>query len=80
MVNTNPVDLSAALGRVACPVLVVRGSNSSIMTHAALDEFSAAAPHASVVEIEGAHHHVMLDRPEQLAAAVRKFLDTKWVS
>jgi pimeloyl-ACP methyl ester carboxylesterase len=80
MVNTNPVDLSAALGRVGCPILVVRGCNSSIMTHAALEEFSAAAPHASVVEIEGAHHHVMLDRPELLASAVRSFLDAKWAA
>jgi pimeloyl-ACP methyl ester carboxylesterase len=80
MVNTNPVDLSAALGGVACPVLVVRGSNSTIMSHAALEEFSAAAPHASIVEIEGAHHHVMLDRPELLASAVRSFLDAEWPS
>jgi pimeloyl-ACP methyl ester carboxylesterase len=78
MVNTNPIDLSAALGRIACPILVVRGSNSTIMTPAALEEFCAAAPHATVVEIEGAHHHVMLDRPERLAAAVRSFLDTRW--
>jgi pimeloyl-ACP methyl ester carboxylesterase len=56
----------------------VRGTNSTIMTHAALEEFTAAAPHATVVEIEGAHHHVMLDRPDHLANAVRSFLETKW--
>jgi pimeloyl-ACP methyl ester carboxylesterase len=48
------------------------------MTHASLEEFTTAAPLATIVEIDGAHHHVMLDRPEDLATAVRSFLDKSW--
>lgn len=78
MVNTAPVDLAPALGRVTSPILIVRGTQSTIVSHAALAEFSAAAPQAGVVEIEEAHHHVMLDQPERLAEAVGSFLDTAW--
>jgi pimeloyl-ACP methyl ester carboxylesterase len=63
---------------VTSPILIVRGTQSTIVSHAALAEFSAAAPQAGVVEIEEAHHHVMLDQPERLAEAVGSFLDTAW--
>jgi pimeloyl-ACP methyl ester carboxylesterase len=72
--NTQPCDLSPALAAVRGPVLVVRAAASELMSEADLAEFRAVAPHAESTVIAGAHHHIMLDRPEELAAAVRGFL------
>ena len=72
--NTKPCDLSGALAAVRAPVLVVRAAASELMSEADLAEFRAVAPHAEAAVVADAHHHVMLDRPEALAAAVRNFL------
>jgi len=73
----NPAqDLSPALAAVDCPVLAVRGEHSSVVSVAALAEFPAANPGAVTAEIPGAHHHVMLDRPEALAGVIGSFLDS----
>jgi pimeloyl-ACP methyl ester carboxylesterase len=74
--NTKPCDLSSSLAAVRAPVLVVRAAASELMSEADLAEFRAVAPHAEAVVVPDAHHHVMLDRPEALAAAVRRFLGT----
>jgi pimeloyl-ACP methyl ester carboxylesterase len=68
-------DLTPALRGVRCPILAVRGAESQIVSHAALAEFPAANPRACTAEIAGAHHHVMLDRPAELARVMRQFLD-----
>ncbi len=67
-------DLTPALRSVRCPILAVRGAESQIVSHAALGEFPAANPLAHTAEIAGAHHHVMLDRPAELAQVMRQFL------
>lgn len=73
--NTRPCDLSKAMSAVRCPVLVVRAAESEIMSEADLAEFHSIAPHAETAVVAGAHHHVMLDRPEALVAVMRTFLD-----
>ena len=70
-------DLTPALRSVRCPILAVRGSESQIVSRAALAEFSAANPRVRTAEIAGAHHHVMLDQPAELARTMREFLDTR---
>lgn len=68
-------DLGAGLGTAACPLLVVRGAHSSVVDAEALLAFAHAAPHAQLVEIANAHHHVMLDQPAALASVLGAFLD-----
>lgn len=73
----NPAqDLSPALAAADCPILAVRGEHSPIVSVAALAEFPAVNPRAVTVEVPGAHHHLMLDRPAELAQVIRSFLDT----
>ncbi len=74
MVNTRPCDLTAALSAVWCPALFVRGSESQLVSAAALAELAAVTPHGETAEIAGAHHHVMIDQPLALAETVRRFL------
>jgi pimeloyl-ACP methyl ester carboxylesterase len=57
------------------PTLLVRGAESSALSPRALAELQRELPQAETVEIAGAHHHVMLDRPVEFANAIARFLD-----
>jgi pimeloyl-ACP methyl ester carboxylesterase len=70
------LDLSSAIAGLRCPALFVRGSDSAFVDAAALARMAALYPAAETVEIEGAHHHIMLDRPAALAATLNTFLST----
>jgi pimeloyl-ACP methyl ester carboxylesterase len=70
-----PRDLWPLLGRVTTPTLLIRGAWSPIMPAETAERMRAAMPHASVVEIPEAHHHVTLDQPAAFVAAVTAFLD-----
>jgi len=74
MAGTQAQDLSHHLAAVQCPILAVRGALSDVVSADALAEFAAANPRATIAEVAGAHHHVMLDQPEALAAVVQNFL------
>ena len=67
-------DFTREMGQLRAPTLVVRGSESTALSARAMLELATEIPHARTVEIAGAHHHVMLDRPEPFAAAVDLFL------
>ncbi len=67
-------DVAAELAQLRCPILALRGALSPLMPAAAVAALRAAAPQLQAVEIAGAHHHVMLDRPAEFAAAVAEFL------
>lgn len=62
--------------RFDCPLLVIRGSHDS--NHALLEKSAAgliaAHPDAGEVVIENAGHCAHNDRPDAVAAAIRKFL------
>jgi len=75
LAHAEPQDLTPVLQRVTCPILLVRGAHSTLLTHAALAALLAAAPQAQASEIPNAHHHVMLDNPPAFARVVRTFLD-----
>ncbi len=70
----DPVDLWPALGRIPCPTLVVRGSESDILTAEQAKQVVAALPRGQLVEIAGAGHTVPGDRPAEFVEAVRAFL------
>lgn len=62
------------LGRVPCPTLVIRGSESTLLTEDGAAEYAGAIPRAELVVVAGAGHHVHLDRPETVRDAVEEFL------
>lgn len=67
-----PQELWAKLRRIRCPVLVVRGTRSNVLSDAVarrmLRELTSA-PRADLLELD-AGHNVALDRPRELATAV----------
>ena len=62
------------LARVSCPTLVVRGSESTLLSDAGAQELASQIPGAELRVVEGAGHHVHLDSPEPVRSAVEAFL------
>ena len=67
-------DLTPHLRAARCPILAVRAAQSEIVDAAALAAFRTAVPNTELAEIAEAHHHLMLDQPAALAAALDAFL------
>lgn len=63
-----------AFERIACPVLLVRGSNSSLLTAEAARDLVDEIPDARLVEISGAGHNVHIERPSEVLNAAKAFL------
>jgi pimeloyl-ACP methyl ester carboxylesterase len=62
------------LARLATPTLLVRGSESELLSREAADAFVAKVRNARLTEIEAAGHHVLIDQPEALLEEIRRFL------
>ena len=58
------------LPEVAPPALIVRGELSPVMPREAMDKVVSLLPRGRGAEIAGAHHHVPLDKPAELAAVL----------
>jgi len=70
--NNNPADDLAA---ASCPIAIIRGSRSKVMTEETAGFAHSIAPAGSpLVEIPEAHHHVMIDQPLAFVAALRALL------
>jgi pimeloyl-ACP methyl ester carboxylesterase len=68
------LDVVDAIRRVEIPLLLVRGERSRIMTVEAAERAAASTPRVRLVTIPAAHHHVPLERPDNLASTVREFV------
>lgn len=64
------------IAALSCPLLLVRGSGSAIVTRAAAEKVVTLAPNAQLAQIPGAGHAVMLDRPKEFNNIVARFLST----
>lgn len=71
----DPVDLWPLWKALACPVLLVRGAESDILSADIAARMLALQPRARLVEVAGAGHTVPGDRPAEFLAALREFLD-----
>ena len=74
---SEPLDLTGALQRLRCPILIVRGAHSTLLPRERFAALLTKVPGARGVEIPDAHHHVMLDNPPAFAQVVRQFLDQR---
>lgn len=63
----------AAYDRVQCPVLLLRGADSDLLSHETALEMTARGPKATLREFAGIGHAPTLIAPDQVAA-VREFL------
>ena len=60
--------------RLRCPVLVMRGSRSDVLSDEGAQEVAALIPDARVATIGAAGHHAAGDNPETTVSLVREFL------
>ncbi|HTM19995.1 MAG TPA: alpha/beta hydrolase [Kofleriaceae bacterium] len=68
-----PDSVWAAVDRIACPTLIIRGGESDLLTADMADQLATRA-RAQVVTIAGAGHSIAGDRPDDFFAAVAPFL------
>jgi pimeloyl-ACP methyl ester carboxylesterase len=69
-----PADLWPQWGAIQCPTLLVRGSESDILTNEIAKRMTDALPHARLAVVEGAGHTVPGDQPAAFQALLREFL------
>lgn len=62
------------LERVACETLVVRGAESSLLSADAARDFVSRLARGRLIEVDRAGHHVQIDRPAEVLAALQEFL------
>jgi pimeloyl-ACP methyl ester carboxylesterase len=62
--------------KIACPVLLIRGQESGLLTAEGAAGLVAELPSARWIEIAGAGHNVHLERPAEVLEVVNGFLDT----
>jgi 3-oxoadipate enol-lactonase len=67
-------DRRAELSAIACPTLVIVGTEDKISPPAEMAEMSSEIPGASLVEIPGAGHLSNLEQPNHFATAVANFI------
>ena len=72
---SDPIDLWPAWKAIACPTLLVRGSESDILTADIAKAMVEAQPHAELVDVPDAGHTVPGDQPAAFIALLRRFLD-----
>jgi esterase len=69
-------DLWDCADRVQCPTMIVRGSETEMLTPEAIQRLHRRVPGARVSLIEDAGHHVPTDQPASLALNIREFLQS----
>jgi pimeloyl-ACP methyl ester carboxylesterase len=70
----NPADGWTLLPRITAPTLVIRAELSPNLPPEHVARIRQLVPHAAVVEIPHAYHHVTLDAPEPVVTALDRFL------
>ena len=67
-------DIWQALGRVACPILEIRGARSPLFDEEAVERVKSANPHLTLVEVD-AGHNIGTEQPEAVVAEISRFLE-----
>lgn len=67
-------DTRSHLGAIACPTLVLTGRNDHLVPSRLQDELAAGVPKSTRAFVADAGHAVMIDRPEESARIVLRFL------
>ncbi len=70
----DPADLTEQLALIACPVLLVRGGKTTVLSHERAAAMIGAMRDAELVEIAESGHSVPTDTPELLAPVVLAWL------
>ena len=65
-----------AVSNIRCPVLLIRGGDSGLVSDATVERMKECMPGMQAVVIEGAGHQVAGDKPALLQQAMRDFMAT----
>lgn len=71
-----PVDLWPVFEAIRCPILLIRGGNSSLLTKNAVEKMQTAQPEMTMVEIPDRGHCPFLDEPDAVEA-IDTFLERR---
>ena len=69
-----PGDLQPALPHIAPPTLVLRGAESIVTSTEGLAALANGLPSREVREIKGGSHMLLLEHPQEVAVAIRDFI------
>jgi pimeloyl-ACP methyl ester carboxylesterase len=71
--------LDAEVTGLVCPVLVLRGAASDVLSNEGAEEIASLIPDARLATVSSAGHHAAGDNPETTVGLVRAFLaETGW--
>ena len=70
------VDSRPELARIRVPTLVAAGDEDALMSAATQLEMLEVIPRANRVTVEGCGHTTPLERPDEIASALRSLLPT----
>ncbi len=71
-----PEQMWGFLEKIRCPTLIIRGSETDILTSETCEQMVTRIPRSRRMEIPNAGHMVLEDNPEVFNAAVLDFLST----
>jgi pimeloyl-ACP methyl ester carboxylesterase len=69
-------DVEERLGAIRVPALVMAGDRDMLVSERSLIALGDGIPESEVVRLKGCGHLAFVTRPEQVAAEVRRFLET----
>ena len=69
-------DLWDTWRRVDCPTVVVRGRQSTLLTHETAVKMKEELPHCKLAELEGGGHWFYQESPGSFESTVKWFLDS----
>lgn len=69
-------ELPALAPQIACPVLVVKGARSRVLSQAGLERFAACFPAGRWTVIPAAGHNIQEDQPAAIAVAIRDLISS----
>jgi pimeloyl-ACP methyl ester carboxylesterase len=70
----DPSTLWPLLPKITAPTLLLRGSDSDVLSEEMAERMTREIPQCTLVEIADSGHSIPLDRPAEFLAAVRNFL------
>jgi pimeloyl-ACP methyl ester carboxylesterase len=75
--NKNLTDIEAALGKLAMPVLIIRGDADVYLTPAIAERLHKEIPGSELVRIATGGHFIQEDEPEQIAQLIADFIERR---
>jgi pimeloyl-ACP methyl ester carboxylesterase len=70
----DPSVLWPLMAKISCPTLLLRGSDSDVLSEETAERMAREIPACTLVEIADSGHSIPLDRPAEFLAAARSFL------